>query len=523
MGSSTAFVRRPLLAVAAFALLGGCRELAADTSPIPSGAGGYDVRAFGAKGDGVTVDSPAINRAISAAAAVGGGTVRFGAGTYLSGSIHLKSNISLFLDQGATLVAASPGDGGQYDAPEANPAAGKYQDFGHTHWHNSLIWGEGLENVSILGPGRLWGRGLVRNDNGADGRGNKTISLKLCRNVTIRDVTIRHGGWFGILATGVDNLTVDNLTVDNLKIDTNRDGMDIDCCRNVHVSNCSVNSPNDDGICLKSSYGLGFARATENVTITNCGVSGFDEGTLLDGTLGRATHAGTGRIKFGTESNGGFQNITISNCVFTYCNGLALETVDGGLLEDVSISNITMRDIAGAPLFLRLGSRLRGPAGTVVGALRRVNISNVVVYNADPRYAAILSGVPGHPIEDVSLSNIELWFRGGGTRAQAAAKPPEQEAAYPEPTMFGAMPSYGFFLRHGRRITLQNIGLHTLAEDRRPAFALEDIASADLERVKAPRTPDVPALALTNVTDLRVRQTDGVPDAQKDRVEQGTL
>lgn len=476
------------------------------------------MRAYGAKGDGTTGDGAAIAKAIGAAAAAGGGTVRFGAGTYLSGSVHLRSNITLFFDQGATLVAAGPGQDGQYDPPEDNPAAGKFQDFGHTHWHNSLIWGEGLENVSILGPGRLWGRGLVRNDDGPDGRGNKTISLKLCRNVTIRDVTIQHGGWFGILATGVDNLTIDNL-----RIDTNRDGMDIDCCRNVHVSNCSVNSPNDDGICLKSSYGLGQARATENVTVTNCGVSGFDEGTLLDGTLGRTRRGGTGRIKFGTESNGGFKNITVSNCTFNFCNGLALETVDGGLLEDVSISNITMRDIVAAPIFLRLGSRLRGPAGTAVGALRRVNISDVVVYNADPRYAAILSGIPGHPLEDVALSNIQIWYGGGGTKAQAVIKPPEQEAAYPEPSMFGAMPCYGFFLRHVKGVTLENIGLHTLAEDQRPAFALEDVAGADLDRVKAAHAPDVPTLALANVTDLRVRQTGDVPDGRKDRVEAGTL
>ena len=477
------------------------------------------MRAFGAKGDGVAVDSPAIDRAIAAASDAGGGMVRFPAGTYLSGSIHLKSNIALFLDQGATVVAASPGDGGEYDAPEANPTAGAYQDFGHTHWHNSLIWGEGLENVSILGPGRLYGKGLVNGEQGSAGRGNKTISLKLCRNVTIRDVTIQHGGWFGILATGVDNLTIDNLT-----IDTNRDGMDIDCCRNVHVSNCSVNSPHDDGICLKSSYGLGFARATENVQITNCGVSGFDEGTFLNGTFGRRTgRGGTGRIKFGTESNGGFKNITVSNCTFTYCRGLALETVDGGLLEDVSISNITMRDISSAPIFLRLGSRLRGPAGTVAGALRRVNISSVVVYNADTDDGAILSGIPGHPIEDVALSNIQLWYRGGGTKAQVALTPPEKAADYPEPSMFGATPAYGFYLRHIRGITLDNIQVHTLAADLRPAFALDDVTGVDLARVKALHTPDVPVLSLTNVTDLRVTQTDGVADSQKDRVESGTL
>ena len=514
MKSNAASMCRPLLLVL---LLAGLYRTASAADPAPA-AGGYDVRAYGAKGDGVTGDGPAIEKAISAAAAAGGGTVRFPAGTYLSGSVHLRSNISLFFDQGATLVAASPGQDGQYDPPEENTPAGKYQDFGHAHWHNSLIWGEGLENVSILGPGRLWGRGLVREDNGPDGRGNKTISLKLCRNVTIRDVTIQHGGWFGILATGVDNLTIDNL-----RIDTNRDGMDIDCCRNVHVSNCSVNSPGDDGICLKSSYGLGVARATENVTITNCGVSGFDEGTFLDGTLGRRNGGGMGRIKFGTESNGGFKNVTVSNCTFNFCNGLALETVDGGLLEDVSVSNITMRDIGSAPLFLRLGSRLRGPTGTVVGALRRVSISNIIVYNADPRDAVIISGIPGHPIEDVTLSNIHLWVRGGGTTAQAAKMPPEREAAYPEPSMFGATPCYGFFLRHVKGIMLENIGLHTLAEDQRPAFALADVAGADLDRVKAPHTPGVPTMALTNVTGLRVRATDNVPDMRKDRVEQGTL
>jgi len=212
------------------------------------------------------------------------------------------------------------------------------------------------------------------------GWGNKSISLKLCRNVIIRDITILHGGHFAILATGVDNLTIDNL-----KIDTNRDGIDVDACKNVRISNCTVNSPFDDGICPKSSFALGYARATENVTITNCQVSGYDEGSLLDGTYKRAfnnqngTFSPTGRIKFGTESNGGFKNITISNCVFEYCRGLALETVDGGLLEDVTISNITMRDISNSPIFLRLGSRVRGPRGTPVGALRRVNINNVIV------------------------------------------------------------------------------------------------------------------------------------------------
>ena len=353
---------------------------------------------------------------------------------------------------------------------------------------------------------------------GLDGRGNKAISLKLCRNVTLRDVVIQHGGWFGVLATGVDNLTIDNLT-----LDTNRDGMDIDCCRNVHVSNCSVNSPNDDGICLKSSYGLGFARATENVTITNCQVSGYDEGTFLNGTFRQTNHEATGRIKFGTESNGGFKNITISNCVFRACRGLALETVDGGMLEDVSATNLTMRDIYNAPLFLRLGSRLRGPAGTPVGALRRVNLSNIVVYNADPRYASILSGIPGHPIQDVTLSNIQIWCQGGGTKAQAAIVPPEMETGYPEPYRLGLMPAYGFFLRHVQGITLDNVQLHFLSEDQRPAFALSDVADSDFQQVKAQHEPGTPLFALTNVTHLNLHETSGEPETQKDHVVQGSL
>src|SRR5882724_838034 len=487
-------------------------------------SGVYNVKAFGATGDGKTLDTPAINKTIEAAAAAGGGTVRFPAGNYLSVSIHLKSNIALYFDQGATLIAASPAAGVQYDSAEPNEWE-KYQDFGHSHWHNSLIWGENLSNISILGPGMIWGKGLVRsgsqsrpqpqNDaltsaragepktpfgypNPRDaveaGWGNKSISLKLCRNVIIRDVTILHGGHFAILATGVDNLTIDNL-----KIDTNRDGIDVDACKNVRISNCSVNSPFDDAICPKSSYALGYARATENVTITNCQVSGYDEGTLLNGTYKRSFRnvsgifSPTGRIKFGTESNGGFKNITVSNCVFDYCRGLALEAVDGALFEDVTISNITMRDISQAPIFMRLGNRARGPKDkTTVGALRRVIISNIVVYNADPRYASIISGIPGHPIEDVRLSNIRIYTAGGGTKEQAALEPPEKEDGYPEPNMFGELPAYGFFIRHVKGLQVSDVEVSYSKDDARPAVVMNDVKGADFFRLRAQHGAEVP-------------------------------
>ena len=152
---------------------------------------------FGARGDGRTLDSPAINRAIDAASAAGGGTVLFPSGTYASLSIHLKSNIRLHLDQGAVLLAAERTETQRYDAPEDNPST-KFQDFGHSHWQNSLIWGEKLENITIDGPGEIYGKGLVSGDTKVEGNGNKAIALKWCRNVNLSDFTIRHGGWFGI-------------------------------------------------------------------------------------------------------------------------------------------------------------------------------------------------------------------------------------------------------------------------------------------------------------------------------------
>ena len=505
------------------------KGLSKPVSAPAAAAGVFDVRTFGAKANGKDLDTDAINKAIEATAAAGGGTVRFGPGTYLSYSIRLKSNVALYIDHGATVLAAdSPPQGvsGGYDAPEPNEWGDKYQyqDFGHSHWHNSLFWGEGIHDLSIIGPGLIDGKGLTRSGNPRPGIGNKAISLKLCRNVIIRDVSILRGGHFAILATGVDNLTIDNL-----KIDTNRDGIDIDCCRQVRVSNCSVNSPADDGICLKSSFGLGFARATENVTITNCQVSGYEVGSFLDGTYKRSERrapdgAGpTGRIKFGTESNGGFKNVTISNCVFDYCRGLALETVDGGLLEDVAISNITMRDIVNSPIFLRLGARMRGPEGTPAGVLRRVSISDVVVYNADPRYGSIISGIPGHDIEDVWLSNIRILYAGGGTKEQAALDPPEKEKEYPEPRMFGDMPAYGFFIRHVNGIELRNVEVGVMKGDLRPALRFSDVKRVDLQHVGAQRGPNLPAVVLANVSGFSADHCWGIADMRLDRVDYKAL
>lgn len=527
-------------------------------STTPTAA--FDVRTYGAKGDGVTLDTAAINAAIEAAAAAGGGTVHFPAGTYLSFSIRLKSHVTLYLDSGSTIEAARPPAdlSAGYDAPEPNPVTEQYQDFGHSHWHNSLIWGENLTNIAILGPGRIYGKGLSRGSSnrfdptpeerraglkpenalpqwakdqiaqnkpgpfGTPGRdtlpagvGNKAIALKNCRNVIFRDFTLQHGGHFAILATGVDNWTVDNLT-----IDTNRDGIDFDCCQNVRVSNTSVNSPNDDALCPKSSYGLGYARMTENITIANCYVSGFDEGTLLDGTKKRRDdhifgHGPTGRIKCGTESNGGFRNITITNCVFEYCRGLALESVDGAQMEDITISNITMRDIVNAPIFIRLGARLRGPEGTKVGTARRIKIDNVVVHNAAAEAGILMTGIPGYTIDDVLLSNIFIDYAGGGTVQDGERVVPEDEKVYPEPYRFGKLSSWGLFARHMTNLTLDRVEFRTAQPDLRSVAWLEDVTGADIDQVKFPAAPGASTLVLKDVTGLAIHRSPGLPETQR--------
>jgi len=472
----------------------------------------YNVKDYGAKGDGKNMDSPGINKAIDAAVADGGGTVYLPAGNYLSGSIHLKSNITLMIDQGATLIAANPGPGVPYDEPEVSDSD-TFQDFGHSHFHNSLIWGEKLEHIAIIGSGTILGTGLARNGRKGDKAPNKSISLKWCNNVLIRDITIAHGGWFGILATGVDNLTIDNV-----KEDTNRDGMDIDCCHYVNIANCKVNTPLDDGICLKSSYALNVLRSTENVTITNCVVSGYDEGSFLDGTYKRTPPSNNfdrgpfGRIKFGTESNGGFKNITISNCVFDYCRGLALETTDGALIEDVTVNNITMRDIVNSPIYLRIASRMRAPAGTAIGQMRRVVISNVVVYNADPRQASIISGVPGGDINDISLHDIRIYTKGGGTAEQATREMPEVEKEYPEPERHGITSAYGFYIRHVNDIDMHDIKVIPMTEDLRSPFVIEAVSGINLRNINVTHAAKMPVFSLKNVTNFSVSQSGTITD-----------
>jgi len=534
---------------------------AATATPLP-GHPPFNVRRYGAVGDGCTLDTAAINRAIAAAHAAGGGTVVCPAGNYLSHSIQLRSRVILQLEAGALLIAADPpptGEPGGYDAPEPAPLDG-YQDFGHSHFHNSLIWGEHLEDAGIVGPGRIYGRGLSRGngrialpigkvapqppghlpdvleadgpvppeagasapagpfgypntrDTLAAGVGNKAIALRACHRVVVRDLTILHGGHFALLAAACEEVAIDNLL-----IDTNRDGIDIDACRHVRIANCSVNSPWDDGICIKSSCGGGSVRPVEHVTVANCFVSGFEEGTLLDGTRLRVVrHRGgpIGRIKLGTEGCGGFHHITITDCRFEFCRGLALELVDGAVMEDVTVSNLTMHEVVNAPVFVRLGARLRTPGADAPGTMRRIAITNLSASDVAPEQGIFIAGLPGHPVGDLRLADIELRCRGGGTRDDARRSVPEMADDYPEPFLFGPLPSWGLYARHAAGLVVSRLTLHRRRADARPAVHLEDVTASRLDGVHLHPIPSRTDWSLANTQSLHLRGCDGFEETR---------
>jgi len=494
-------------------------------------SGVYNVRDFGAKGDGKTLDSHAINAAIEAAVKDGGGRVLLPAGIYLSGSIRLKSNINLHLSAGCTILAASPKDfkgksnlggdgGGLYDESESFGVFPEYQDGGHTYFHNSLIWAEGQTNISITGHGMIDGKGLTHKDTesagnirgGSIGTGDKAIALKLCRQVTIRDITIYRGGHFGIIMTGCDLSTIDNVT-----IDTNRDGFDIDCCKYMTITNCRINTPRDDALVLKSSYALKNPVVCEHIAISNCNITGYKCGSLLDGTyIPEPVGWVCGRFKLGTESNGGYRNISLTNCTFMYSSGLAFEEVDQGKMENIVVSNITMSHVHHYPIYITTGCRNRGPKEvpatdgsnamvpvTWQSSARDIQISNVIADDCDSLCSIIVTGMKDEPVRNVWLSNIRLYFKGGGTKELVNKDYREQGKNYPEPKFAGWTPAYGLYARHVEGLHVNDVTFRYERPDFRPAVVLDDVHGATLRDIDAPTEKGVDLLVTFRSSDVK--------------------
>jgi len=440
----------------------------------------FDPRDHGAKADGVAYDTAALQSAIDACHDAGGGAVTLSPGTYLTGALELKSNVGFHIEKGATLLGSDKLE----DYPPRVPNLGSYTD---NYTKFAIIYAEDAENISVTGAGTIDGQGAAF-DNATYDR-PYVLRLVSCRNVAVRDIRMVDGAMWTVHFLNCDNVDVAGVTICS-RVNKNNDGLDIDGCRNVRIANCDISS-GDDAIVLKST----FPRPSENVAIANC-------------VLSTACNA----IKMGTESNGGFKNVTISNCAIydTRISGLALEIVDGGTLDGVCVSNLSMKGV-GCAIFVRLGNRARphvnGGKRPGIGALRNVVISNVEAIVTNPIGCSI-TGMPGHPVENLTLDNVRIRFPGGNDGRNVEAPVPEAADSYPEYKMFGVLPAYGFYCRHARNISFTNVDLSFKKEDARPAIVCDDVEQLDITRLTAEAADTQPAvLWLKDTRDARIVQS----------------
>lgn len=446
--------------------------------PTPAAEKLYDVLDYGAKPDGKTLSTVAIQKAIDACAAGGGGTVRLPAGTFRSGALRMKSRVTLWLASGATLLGSRNRD--DYYGPPADSRDRRRQP---ARVFRHLIHGENLRDVAIRGRGTIDGSGSAFRDKAK--RRTKAIYLDRCRNVLIEDVNLRNAGCWMQHYRLCEKLTIRNINVFN-HVAFNNDGLNVDSCRDVTITGCRVDS-DDDGIVLKSLS----ERPCRNVKITRCTIS---------------SHCNA--LKMGTESGGGFVNITIRHCrVFSPRHsekiygrqrglaGIALEIVDGGRLENVAVSDVRIRGVS-VPVFLRLGNRARPyvpGAKPGVGTFRDVTLRDITATGTS-KIGCSITGLPGHRIENVKLVNVRLGFEGGGTRADTARQIPERENSYPESTMFGTLPAYGFYCRHVRGLRFRNLRLGIDKPDLRHAMVFDDVQDMEIDGLAAPFSPGAAAM-----------------------------
>lgn len=421
----------------------------------------YDVRQFGAKPDGKTLSTESIQRAIDRCAADGGGTVYLPPGAFLSGTIYLKSRVTLRLAAGCTLLGSTE----LKDYPPTVPALRSYTD---NYTDKSLIYGEKLEGIAITGRGTIDGQG--RAFTGPYKVRPYTMRLIQCRGVTVEGVTLRDSPMWMQHYLACDDVRIHGITVRS-RVNANNDGINIDSCHRVVISDCNVSS-GDDALVLKSTTG----RPCRSVAISNCVLSSY-----------------CNALKMGTESNGGFENVVITGCAIydTRLAGLALEIVDGGTMDRVVVSGLTMQRV-GTPIFLRLGNRARPfekeGKKPGIGRMRNVTISNVEATGAGATGCAV-AGLPEAKIENLTLSNVRLSFAGDGSRQDAARAIPENPEAYPEYSMFGRLPAYGFYCRHVRGLRLDGVQLQTAKPDLRHALVCDDVEDLVVDGLDGPFAP----------------------------------
>lgn len=429
-----------------------------------------NVKDYGAKGDGITIDTKSLQAAIEECS-LKGGTVYFPPGKYLAGTLILKSNVDIYLANGA-IILGSP------NIKDYKDIEIEFKSYNNIFLRHSLLFAQKAENISIRGEGIIDGQGgyfEVNTKIKPDRYKNRPFIIRFveCKNVRIENITMMNSAMWMQHYLACEDLIIHGIKVIN-HANQNNDMIDIDGCKNVVISDC-IGDSDDDGITLKSTSN----RITENVVISNCVVS---------------SHCNA--IKLGTESSGGFRNITISNIVvkpskdttpiFGYrygISGITLTIVDGGILDGVSVSNLVIEGTQ-VPIFLRLGNRARKyyeeQPKPPVGIFRDVRICNVIAREVQSPIGCSFTGIPNHYLQNIYLENISIEFPGGIRNDSINKIIPELEDHYPESTMWGILPSYGFFIRHVKNISLNNIEMKLKNFDARPAIVCDDVKQISL-------------------------------------------
>ena len=453
-----------------------------------SNTGIYNVLNYGAKGDGKTLNTKAIQAAIDEAFKFGGGTVCLPAGKYLSGSIVLKDFVVFRLEVGSVLL-------GSTNIKDYPADLGLIEMIPGVFFSGPLVYAENAQHVGIEGKGTIDGRGTRENFEPLPPTTPRPglVRFRNCRFVSLEDISLVNSARWTLHLRDCEDVSVRNIYL-NSNVNRNNDGIDVDGCRRVRITGCQLNAE-DDAIVLKS-YKPGIVQ---DIVIADC---------ILSSTCSA--------LKIGTETVGTFENITISNCAIFGSRGIDLYTVDGADINNVTISNISMRDCKSV-IQLRLGGRLtpytipENQRPKQAGRLRNVIISNVQAKNVEESQNFI-SGIPGHNIENVVLSDIRISYRGGGTREQALREIPEEITKYPKIGMFGDLPSYGFFIRHAEGISLRNIHLTVDERELRPAIVCDDVSNLELSGSRFSGDTEgeaVVRLTQTNRAIIKENQVDG--------------
>ncbi|PTN05296.1 glycoside hydrolase family 28 protein [Mangrovibacterium marinum] len=487
---------------------------------VSRGESKYIVTDFGAVPGGKVLNTKAIQKAIDLASANGGGVVIVPPGTFLTGCIQLKDHVELHLEKDAVLLGStSPYDYFKVER-ELLPQSPKTDDNSEL----GLVLAVNAKNISLTGQGTIDGQGLAlalaadslhhagilvdKNYNYRRMRPSELVRPKLfrflqCEGITIKNLRLTNSANWGLSFDLCRNMVLDSLKITN-RAYWNNDGMDITDCVNVRITNCNVDAA-DDGICLKSYHP---GQANDSIYIANCTV-----------------RSSASAVKFGTGSYGGFKNVTIENInVFdTFRSAIAIESVDGAQIENIRVNNIVAENTGNA-IFIRLGHR----DGEKPGVVRNIHISNMNVQvpfgrpdiDYDLRgpevdffhnpFPASIVGIPGHSIENVVLENIEITYPGRASKGMAYIplsdldRVPEQVEKYPEFSMLGELPAWGFYVRHAREIQFKNINLKLEAPDYRPAFVFDDVQTVAIDKLELSGAGAHPQIVLKGVQDANM-------------------